>query len=253
MKRWTARSAGPAAAAPADAVATVDQFLVGLSLLQNIPLNHLVPYAALMPPESIQFFNIDPNWMQALYQGALSMLPLSAQSAVTIPALPGQTGAACFGFLLNSALVSNWPTLTITASTGNVNAPVTVAPLRLEILTPTLLIALYPQVCNTITLTEPHEGLVLGFSSDIDNPTVVDPVFPSGPKMGAPSGANFVTVQPWSQSNGYAQLDLQNLYTNVKSTSNTTMGPGFTNDMWGLELIQHTSSVQILVNPSSAG
>lgn len=51
----------------------VANWLADLSLLRGVPLRYLVPHAALLPPESVCFFHVDPNWIRALRQGALSV------------------------------------------------------------------------------------------------------------------------------------------------------------------------------------
>lgn len=174
MKRWThrrqsAKPAPEAATAPigtTTAFAAVNSFLQGLSQLQGVPLAYLVPYPQLLPPESIRFFAIDPNWMQALYLGATSLVPAGmVGNGVMIPALPGSlkpgSGIAQFGFLLNSSLLANWPTTSFTAI--GANGPCT--PVRLDLLSPTLLIALYDDVVTQLTISQPSEGLALGFTA----------------------------------------------------------------------------------------
>lgn len=44
-----------------------------LKLLYGVPLNYLVPDERMLPPESIRFFYLDPNWIEALIDGAFSI------------------------------------------------------------------------------------------------------------------------------------------------------------------------------------
>lgn len=46
--------------------------LLRLRLLEGVPLAWLVPDPALLPPESIRFFHVDPTWTDRLVDGALS-------------------------------------------------------------------------------------------------------------------------------------------------------------------------------------
>jgi hypothetical protein len=49
------------------------KWLAKLKLLYGVPFNYLVPDNSLLPAETIRFFNIDPDWMSALIDGALSI------------------------------------------------------------------------------------------------------------------------------------------------------------------------------------
>ncbi len=44
-----------------------------LRLLKGIPFNYLVPDERMLPPESIRFFYLDMNWVDALIDGAFSI------------------------------------------------------------------------------------------------------------------------------------------------------------------------------------
>jgi hypothetical protein len=48
-------------------------WLTGLSLLDGIPFNYLVPHEAMLPPESLRMFWLDEAWIDALLDGALSL------------------------------------------------------------------------------------------------------------------------------------------------------------------------------------
>lgn len=51
----------------------ISSWLGRLKLLYGVPLNYLVPDERMLPPESIRFFYIDPNWIKALLDGAFSL------------------------------------------------------------------------------------------------------------------------------------------------------------------------------------
>src|SRR6185436_20357947 len=44
-----------------------------LYLLHGAPFANLIPHADLLPPESVRFFYLDSNWLDALVEGALSI------------------------------------------------------------------------------------------------------------------------------------------------------------------------------------
>ena len=48
-------------------------WLSRLKILSGVPLNYLVPDERMLPPESIRFFYLDMNWIDALIDGAFSI------------------------------------------------------------------------------------------------------------------------------------------------------------------------------------
>ncbi|MFL5804865.1 MAG: hypothetical protein ACJ8CR_24365, partial [Roseiflexaceae bacterium] len=44
-----------------------------LRLLRGVPFNYLMPDERMLPPESIRFFQVDPQWIEALVDGAWSL------------------------------------------------------------------------------------------------------------------------------------------------------------------------------------
>ena len=51
----------------------VAAWLHDLAVLKGVPFGYLVPDNAMLPPESIRFFVLDPNWINALLEGAASI------------------------------------------------------------------------------------------------------------------------------------------------------------------------------------
>ena len=101
-------AADPAAQATAAAQAgpapdDVSAWLADLQALSGLPFAYLVPDARMLPPESIRFFAVDPNWTAALADGALSIAAKTAPAAAAIQALrPGALTAA------RQAAASRW-------------------------------------------------------------------------------------------------------------------------------------------------
>lgn len=52
---------------------TVVDWHAKLSLLEGVPFQYLVPHEFMLPPESLRFFYIDSNWLNALQLGAFSI------------------------------------------------------------------------------------------------------------------------------------------------------------------------------------
>jgi hypothetical protein len=131
----------PSGVVPADIV----RFLARLRLLEGVPFSYLVPDAALLPLETIRFFYVDRNWLDALVQGALSagtvnsadraklaelypivrsevdvaerLVRMKDADAPAVDAEGRPIGAAApiTGFLMRSGIVSGWPNLHVRA------------------------------------------------------------------------------------------------------------------------------------------
>ena len=119
----------------------VVRFLARLRLLEGVPFNYFVPDATSLPLESIRFFYVDRNWLDALVDGALSVgtvnsadrAQLAALHTVVraevdkaermvrmkdadVPAVDGSgrpigVAGPMTGFLMRSRLVSGWPAM----------------------------------------------------------------------------------------------------------------------------------------------
>src|SRR3984885_3921005 len=48
-------------------------WLTKLKLLYGIPFNYLVPDEQFLPMETLRFFQVDPDWINSLTDGALSV------------------------------------------------------------------------------------------------------------------------------------------------------------------------------------
>ncbi len=159
-----AAQAGPP---PAD----VSAWLAGLQALTGIPFGYLVPDARMLPPESIRFFAVDPNWTAALVDGALSLAAKTAPAAAAAATLrPAALAAATppaagySGFLLRSALVPAWPGLRVTGY-ADPQAITPLATARLERLAPTVLLALFAGLVQRVDLAEPPQHLHAGVTA----------------------------------------------------------------------------------------
>jgi hypothetical protein len=159
-----------------------------LRLLEGIPFVHLVPDARMLPVESIRFFYVDPNMLDALCDGAQSVGLQNSRDALQHDLVRPTLRAAAIGrahsrralligrnlvaddvtpsdpvagFLLRSAVVSGWPGLEIKAFT-DIAGTEPITPLRIDHIASDVLIALYPQVPARVDIDEPKEGLVFG-------------------------------------------------------------------------------------------
>jgi hypothetical protein len=164
----------------------VVQWLEQAALLYGVPFNNLVPSARLLPEESIRFFYADLNWIDALLDGALSVGIQSSRDALlqrlmrdplhrtvngvlhqvrerlrgVSPSSAAPPALIC-GFVLRSAVVSGWPGLEVRAFSDAARTML-ITPLRLDRVSPSVLIGIFPEVPVAIELNEPSEGLVFG-------------------------------------------------------------------------------------------
>ena len=60
----------------------VKNWLARLRLLEGVPFNYIVPSEEMLPNESIRFFHIDRNWLDAMIDGALSVGMLDSRGSL---------------------------------------------------------------------------------------------------------------------------------------------------------------------------
>lgn len=169
--------------------APLEGLLLDLRLLRGVPLAYLVPDPALLPPESIRFFNVDRTWVDRLIDGVwsignsdtlgllnkTSLLPFvrahldrllgkiaTAQEDAlgakgTVADWDAATGDIT-GLLIRSELARRWPDMIVTGSDGGKK----VALLRSEPMARDLYIALFAGRPNLVEIREPHVGTRFG-------------------------------------------------------------------------------------------
>jgi hypothetical protein len=151
-------------------------------LLYDVPLNHFIPDEKYLPSESLRFFYIDPNWIDMMLDGALSIgIQTSKDGELTTllkanfsPEILKEAGKirdelfkkectkprqkpVC-GVIINSAVVSGWPGLAIDGIIGNDKVQI----LRMDHIDNNMLLCLFEEIPKTITITEPQQSLCFG-------------------------------------------------------------------------------------------
>lgn len=195
----------------------IANWLGRLKLLYGVPLNYLVPDERMLPPESIRFFYIDPNWIKALLDGAFSIgrssdsekstrsfrmdnasTPLMSEeskrkaSAVRSKylglATPKMDMNILSGFLLRSSIVADYPGLGVnvypkdqTPSGDNPGTQLNI--LRMERLTPAadVLLCIIEGDAYRVDIHEAPEALHYGvdsYTSDGHTSTGIKKVYP---------------------------------------------------------------------------
>jgi hypothetical protein len=180
----------------------MEAFLAHLRLLVGVPFDYLVPDARLLPDESIRFFYLDRSWTDRLVDGAVAVGKIGTREQAHHQAHhPNlcraldwtergvrdlQRGRRTFqavrdrpdrgvadtitGFLLRSAAVSGWPHMDVRAFDvvldpnfdPNVAARHQLRTLRLERLSPAVLLALFEGIPKLVWCEEPHHGVQFG-------------------------------------------------------------------------------------------
>lgn len=167
-------------------------WIARLVMLYPVPYHYLVPHTSLLPQESLRFFHLDDNWVNALVDGALSIAVRTAEQHVSSRAelqsvlskivyqhrlrLQGKEPEwnpserymeiTKSGFLLRSSILSGWPGVEVTASTNAPADPNLPKILRLDEISEGVLFCLVRGSLETVTFREPREGITFGVSSD---------------------------------------------------------------------------------------
>jgi hypothetical protein len=169
------------------------EWIARLVLLYPVPFHYLVPHQTLLPAESLRFFNLDDNWVNALVDGALSIavgnladqrvasrseLQITLSKIVYQHRLRLQGKSPEFnpaerymeipksGFLLRSRMVSGWPGVEVTAKTSATDDPTLPKILRFDRIADGVLFCLARGAVEEVTFREPREGLTFGVASD---------------------------------------------------------------------------------------
>jgi len=152
-----------------------------------VPFNNLVANSAMLPVESIRFFYVDMNWIDALLDGAVSVGMQSSRDSLFhqlmrdslrravddviakvrdvmrgVTAGEAPPPVAMAGFVVRSAGIAGWPGLEVRAWSATPEGNKPMKPLRLDRVAPSVLIAIFPDLPVRVELNEPSEGLVFG-------------------------------------------------------------------------------------------
>lgn len=217
--------------AVSDYLAPVAAWIAKKQLLHDVPFNHLVPDPAMLPEESLRVFYIDQNWLDVLTDGALSIGIQGSKDAFVTQAMRGviddavktniqtlragipgtSTGdveaasaaEAMSGMLIRSAMVSGWPGLQVDASYKGQALKI----LRMDHLSNDVLLVIFLDVPDTISLTEPQQGFRFG----IEDGGVINLRAITG-NVGQPLGKTFPASGGFAQ---YARATVNGMGGNV--------------------------------------
>ena len=146
--------------------AGISAWFDGLSHLAGVPFDYLVPDERMLPTESIRFFWLDSLWVDCLLDGAFSIGRVTSTDHARDTAVlakgdaPGQQDRVVTGLLVRSDVVSGWPALEVAAWDGAGNE---LTSLRLDHLSPNVLIALFDGELTHATIRQRPETIHCGF------------------------------------------------------------------------------------------
>lgn len=169
------------------------EWIARLVLLYPVPFHYLVPHQSLLPSESLRFFHLDDNWVDALLDGALSIAirGVDDQSKASRAAMQSALSKIVYqhrlrlqgkdpewepsesymatpksGFLLRSRMVTGWPGVEVTAKTNA--KPDNTLPdiLRFEQIADGVLFCLARGTIEEVRFREPREGITFGVGSN---------------------------------------------------------------------------------------
>ena len=186
LKEFTLRLTGEKRQVPAD----VEDWLGRLLLLYGVPFHYLVPQEEMLPPESMRFFYLDPGWMKCLLEGACSVgrsstvdelldqhlrnqfLDYAGKKARQVrDGSKGDLRWPLTGFLLRSLIVEGWQGLEMKAAgvDGQGNRLDRLEPLRIDRLSPEIMLCIFNGKVTDIEITQPPEDLHFGASAKGNN------------------------------------------------------------------------------------
>jgi hypothetical protein len=169
------------------------EWIANLILLYPVPFHYLVPHQLLLPPESMRFFHLDDNWVNAMVDGAFSIAVRSLEDTALASRLELQSVLSKIvyqhrlrlqgkepewepkeiymeipksGFLLRSRVVSGWPGVEVTAKTSETKDQTLPKILRFDQIAEGVLFCLARGTVDEVTFREPREGLTFGVASD---------------------------------------------------------------------------------------
>lgn len=140
----------------------VKSFLGDLARLRGVPYRYLVPDERLLPVETIRFLRLDSRWIAHLLDGATSVGRVTRADADRDRLRPPPVDTSTItGALIRSGLVSGYPALLVDGY-ASADESESLTLLRLERLSPTVLLCLFKGELGRLDLRPPPEGQHFG-------------------------------------------------------------------------------------------
>ena len=226
---------------PGELYKAITAWFANLGLLQGVPFNYLVPDERMLPKEAIRFFWVDHFWVDYLLDGAFSIgrvitadyvLDLGHVTSNSSPATNPFDGVT--GFLLRSDVVAGWPGLQVNGyDSSSKELPL----LRMDRLSPNVLICLFDGEVNSVAIHQKPETLHFG----LDENTQIPPAFYKMLRDSQGNEQPNLTIPsiPWQQE-AQRIIDIAGLAGNIQQKTNTTP---FTAAQFALQMTEGVEEV----------
>ena len=233
----------------------VAAYAAELKLLYSVPFSYLVAEEDFLPPESMRFFCVDENWVNALVDGALSigrndsgaarldkaaLLPVLGQAKNTIRSIRyrkvhenhrkkrecmnfSQQKDGQSGFLIRSALTRKRKGLEVTGYDGE--HPLSI--LRADMIGTDMLICIFDGILSSVEISEPKTGLRFG-AYENDRKIQVKSIT-EGEDLGKPIPGKSIPLK--ADENG--RLDVKHIAEDLK----TALGQEITPSVFAFEMM----------------
>lgn len=182
----------------------------------------------------MRFFTLDPNWVVALIDGALSV-GKATSNQLWLSGLEQLQNPVVSGFLLRSAAVTSWPGLQITAYPTASQTPLTT--LCLTPLAPAVLLGLFAGELAQLVLQEPSEGLHFGVDEIQPTPPTPGQYTKTLRSLGSSNPGTLLstTATALVRNAGMNVLNIDGLANSIQSQLSPTT---FTSAEFGMEMLQ---------------
>lgn len=261
---------------------TVENWLGQAMLLYGVPFHYLVPDAMMVPPDSIRFFYLNPDWINCLLQGACSVGRTSQTDELADQLLrvrffevseklaaelrgsakqaadkrrgirPDEPQSAFLhwplsGYLLRSAAVEAWIGLEAVArGIDSANKPIDpLQILRMDRLAPDMLLCIYNGKITEIEIRQPPEGIHFGAAPTTDGSYQKDglrKIDGSHP----PADRLAEPVKIGIKTRGQGVVDVNDLAGEIRARLNMDVG-AFTSAEFAFEMIESPAKVTFKV------
>lgn len=213
------------------------------AMLKGIPFQYLVPDERMLPTESIRFFQIDPQWVEAFTDGAFSLgriseAELQADTALLQKLQLNSLQNLC-GVIIRSAAIGQLKSLKIKGYHDKITLnPDTMLPIiRLEALSDDTLIAIFQGDLQAIQIYTPAVALHYGLG--VLNTNTTD-TFTKDLRYLQP-GVEFEGFSTQITVNNHNQIDFSGLAYQIGEVLNTQLSPS----TLAFELVEVTELIEV--------
>jgi len=148
------------------------QWLQDLLKFKGMPTNYLLADERMLPPESIRFFTVDPDWMKVLLDGVFgaARVPSTHQACcedAEAAMLKSFASNKLTGFLLRSSIVAGWPGLQVYVTAADRTR---LQPYHYAQLSPAVALYLFEGEFSTLTIQQTPDILHMSVEGQLQNP-----------------------------------------------------------------------------------